>query len=144
MKLHRWKTKNSSETIDVGTIIGRWAKIASKKSSVVIFLEGDMGAGKTTIARGIINGAGIKIEKFAGSPSYTIVNQYKNDLSINHIDLWRYSGSIDDVVIEEFYDYLNADIVIIEWGRSLHSAVDNYFTLIISGGIKRTIEIAAA
>lgn len=144
MKLHRWKTESSSETVGVGMVIGRWAKIASRKSPVVIFVDGDMGVGKTTIARGIISGAGIKIEKFAGSPSYTIVNQYKNDLSINHIDLWRYSGSIDDVVIEEFYDYLNADIVIIEWGRSLYSAVDNCFKLMISGGVKRTIEITAA
>ncbi len=143
MKQHRWKSESPSETIVIGTAIGRWAKIVSKVRPAVIFLEGNMGAGKTTIARGILNGAGIKTDEFAGSPSYTIVNQYKSDFIINHIDLWRYKSGVDEILIEEFFDYLNAEIAIVEWGNSLRKAVDNYYELQISGGEKRIIEMTA-
>jgi len=52
-------------------------------------------------------------------------------------------SGVDEILIEEFFDYLNAEIAIVEWGNSLRKAVDNYYELQISGGEKRIIEMTA-
>ncbi|HDH10377.1 MAG TPA: tRNA (adenosine(37)-N6)-threonylcarbamoyltransferase complex ATPase subunit type 1 TsaE [Deltaproteobacteria bacterium] len=145
MKVHRWKTDAPAKTIRIGRIIGRWAKIAARRKTVVIFLEGEMGSGKTTFASGIISGAGINTSKFAGSPSYTIANQYEGDLRINHIDFWRYNLQQynKDMILEEFSNYLDDDITIIEWGKQLEKSIDGYIRIKISGDKKRTVVLTA-
>ncbi len=140
MKSHLWQTDTPEKTIKVGAIIGRWLRLSTKRKNVVIFLKGKMGSGKTTLANGIISGIGIN--GFAGSPSYTLVNQYAGKLNVNHIDLWRYaSGADPNLLIEELSDYMNGAITIIEWGERIEKLIDKHIDINIAGEEKRTIEL---
>jgi tRNA threonylcarbamoyladenosine biosynthesis protein TsaE len=84
------------------------------KPGDVIALEGDFGAGKTAICRGICEGLG-----FAGvvnSPSYAIIHEYPNNPPIYHLDLYRLknAGDLYDTGIDDF----SKGITLIEWSRN--------------------------
>ena len=100
------------QMVDFGVNLAR--AIDKIKAPLLILLNGDLGAGKTTISRGILQGLGhhgpVK------SPTYTLVEPYKLDLGkIFHFDLYRL---IDPEELEHigFSDYLSeAVLCIIEW-----------------------------
>ena len=64
-----FKLKNADETLDIGF---RFSKIIDK--NLLIFLKGNLGAGKTTFVRGLIHGLGFQGR--VKSPSYSLFEQY--------------------------------------------------------------------
>lgn len=81
----------------------------------VITLEGGLGAGKTTLARGILEGLGLEEE--APSPSFAIVQPYDIPdvrLPVAHIDLYRLNGP-DEAEELALNDYLMDSLLIVEW-----------------------------
>lgn len=107
-------------------------KLASKlKVGDVVVLSGELGAGKTKFTEGFLSYFGL--EKEISSPTFTIVNEYKNkDINIYHFDVYR----LEDV--DEFYaiggdEYFNSGICIIEWGELIKEALPpNYIEIIFS------------
>lgn len=83
----------------------------------ILLLEGPLGSGKTTLAKGIARGLGVT--DTVTSPTYTIVSEYEGRLPLYHIDLYRISGE-DEFVQLGLDDVLyGAGVALVEWpGRA--------------------------
>jgi tRNA threonylcarbamoyladenosine biosynthesis protein TsaE len=87
----------------------------SINQAIVIYLEGDLGAGKTTLARGFIQSFGFDRVK---SPTYSLVESYQNsDINIHHFDCYRLSDpeELEYIGIREYSD--PGHIQLIEWAE---------------------------
>ena len=97
---------------DVGEFANRLA--SGLHLPMVIWLEGDLGAGKTTFARGLIHALGYKGR--VKSPTYGLLEHYQLDsLQVLHMDLYRISdpGELEFLGIEDLLD--DRTILLIEW-----------------------------
>ena len=95
----------------------------------IIILSWELGAGKTKFTEGFLSYFGLENE--ISSPTFTIVNEYKNNnITIFHFDVYR----LEDV--DEFYaiggeEYFNSGICIIEWGEYIREALPKDYIEII-------------
>lgn len=83
----------------------------------VICLNGDLGAGKTTLSKAI--GMGLEVEDYITSPTFAIMNQYKGKLPMYHFDVYRLDGwhQLEDIGAE---DYFYGDgVCLIEWAETI-------------------------
>jgi tRNA threonylcarbamoyladenosine biosynthesis protein TsaE len=104
---------NPAETESLGETWGRAAQ-----RGLVIGLSGDLGAGKTRLAKGIARGLGITAR--VHSPTFTLVNEYGGGrLRLFHLDLYRLEtrGQMVSAGLEEF---LQPDgVTVIEWAEKM-------------------------
>lgn len=108
-------TGSEQETIELG---GRIA--ASLPSRAVILLIGDLGAGKTTLAKGIVSGLGAAAPDEVSSPTFTLIHEYGADAKgerVYHIDLYRLdcAEQVATLGLDEIFD--RDAVVLIEWGE---------------------------
>ncbi len=84
----------------------------------LICLNGDLGAGKTTLTQ--IIGKNLNVKEYINSPSYSLMNTYNGVYKIHHYDLYKLEGIDDalDIGIED-YIYSDDDIIIIEWANKI-------------------------
>ncbi len=105
----RLKLASEAETIALGARIGK-----KLKAGAVVLLRGELGAGKTTFARGLARGAGYRGR--VSSPTFALAHVYRcKRLTIHHLDLYRLSACEDEELgLEE----LLADprgALVVEW-----------------------------
>jgi tRNA threonylcarbamoyladenosine biosynthesis protein TsaE len=99
--------------------LGLARKLArSFKGKEVVFLEGELGAGKTVFAKGIASGLGMKDTRRVCSPTFTIMNIYRAKFPIFHFDLYRLERS-SDILDLGWEDYLEKGIVLVEWAERI-------------------------
>ncbi len=88
----------------------------------VVLLCGDLGTGKTAFTTGLVEHFGIS-GRNVSSPTFTLLNIYKGELNIYHIDLYRLSGS-GDIFYDEVEEVLNSNgVTVIEWGEDFIDTV---------------------
>ena len=107
--------RSLEDTKNLGQEIAKEILKRKDKSAFIIFLDGDLGTGKTTLVKEIIFALGIK-EKVK-SPTFTIIEPYElNDKNIYHIDLYRMNDP-SELEIIGLREYLNESeaIIFIEW-----------------------------
>ncbi len=81
----------------------------------MVALSGDLGTGKTVLARGIAAGAGAG--GYIASPTFTLIREYRGPVPIYHVDLFRLEPSeVEDLGLEEL---LERGITVIEWAEKV-------------------------
>lgn len=113
-------------------------KILGFEGSCIIFLRGDLGAGKTTLVQNILHHLGYN--GLVTSPTFAVINEYSFDEKlVAHIDLYRIHDEEEldflglDVVFE------NSNIVFIEWPEKLKGIEAHIDISIVLNGEKRQI-----
>lgn len=103
-------SKSAQETKKVGTDFVK--KLSVGIAPVTIGLIGDLGSGKTTFVQGMARGLGIDPRTYVNSPTFTLVNEYKN---LIHVDLYRTDKpeEIDTLALEEYMQ--EGNVIVIEW-----------------------------
>ncbi|MEG3978823.1 tRNA (adenosine(37)-N6)-threonylcarbamoyltransferase complex ATPase subunit type 1 TsaE [Microcoleus sp. herbarium8] len=112
-----------------GVALGR-----SLPAGTVILLQGDLGAGKTTLVQGIAEGLGIS--ESVESPTFTLINEYfAGRVPLYHLDLYRLEPQEAEALhLESYWDGLEMDlgIVAIEWPQKLPYKPENYLQIYLS------------
>ena len=131
------KTSSAEETIQIGQ---RLAKVMP--SGITLLLTGDLGAGKTTLVRGIASGLNIK--DVVQSPTFNIMKIYlKGDRPLIHIDAYRLADINTDIGLDEYIGY-ETGITVIEWPMFIEKYIPEdaiRIEILRSGDEERTINI---
>ena len=103
------ETHSAEETIELGRRIAR-----ELPPRAVVLLIGNLGAGKTTLAKGIISGLGAASPDDVSSPTFTLIPEYGR---VYHVDLYRLDRAeeVATLGLEEIFD--RDAVVLIEWGE---------------------------
>ena len=134
-------TSNSpEETKAFGFSLGQ-----SLTSPTIIALYGDLGAGKTTLIKGIASGYASIAEDNIQSPTFTLHHTYSGNKPLHHFDLYRLKTP-DDFINRGFEDLLFSDeLVLIEWAERIADLLPSHtvkITLKESSPTSRTIEVS--
>jgi tRNA threonylcarbamoyladenosine biosynthesis protein TsaE len=118
MPAEEFQTASAEETTELGR------RLAARLSvPALILLKGDLGAGKTTLTKGIVAGLGAAKEEEVTSPTFTLIHVFQREgaqpIKVYHADLYRIEGAqgldslgLDDILSEPC-------ILIVEWSERL-------------------------
>ena len=111
------ETNSDKDTFEFGKQIGEKAE-----PGTVICLDGDLGTGKTVIAKGIAAGLGIK--EPVSSPTFTVIKEYtEGRLPFYHFDVYRIEDPLEmDEIGYEDYFYGNG-VTVIEWSDMIKELI---------------------
>src|SRR6266567_3874611 len=110
VKSRIFHTTSEEETIALGESLA-----AELPARAVVLLIGNLGAGKTTLAKGIVKGLGAAQPEEVSSPTFTLIHEYSP--SVYHIDLYRLDRptQLATLGLDEIFD--RQAVVLIEWGE---------------------------
>ena len=106
-----YRTTSEEETVALGERLAR-----TLPPHGVVLLPGNLGAGKTTLAKGIVSGLGAAPADEVSSPTFTLIHEY-GDGRVYHVDLYRLEEprELATLGLEELFD--RDALVLIEWGE---------------------------
>jgi len=118
MKQVHYITNSQEETFDVGYELGKKAKKGD-----IFGLIGDLGTGKTILAKGIAKGLGIDEE--ITSPTFTLLEVYEAAIPLYHFDLYRISddSELENLFFEEYW--YDDGVSVIEWAERAMKRLPN-------------------
>lgn len=105
-------TRSEDETVATGREIAR-----RLRAPAVVLLIGELGAGKTTLAKGIVSGLGAAPAEEVSSPTFTLIHEYGRDPKVYHIDLYRLDRvpELETLGLDDLWE--QEAIVLVEWGE---------------------------
>ena len=112
-------TVSAEETLAFGRRLA-----ADLRPPLLIFLSGDLGAGKTTLAKGIISGLGAAREEDVTSPTFTLVHEFRGPVRVFHIDLYRIEGGADLQTLGLDDLFAAPAVALVEWPEKWRIASD--------------------
>jgi len=130
-------TASEAETIAAGRELG-----LGLSAGAVVLLEGPLGAGKTAFVRGLALGLGCDGDDVS-SPTFTIVQEYRGRVTLQHVDLYRLRpAEVGDLALE---DLMDGSVIAVEWPDRWREAPADAVVVKIEtlGGDRRQIEIGA-
>ena len=135
------ETRGEGETEAFGVFLGE--RLAPGD---VLALSGDLGAGKTVLARGVARGLGVLEPVPVASPTFTIENVYEARLTLHHLDLYRIgdSGELDFIPWREAL--YGGGAALVEWPERLGGGLPEGrldVTIEVTGDETRRIAVAA-
>ncbi|MGH9864141.1 MAG: tRNA (adenosine(37)-N6)-threonylcarbamoyltransferase complex ATPase subunit type 1 TsaE [Candidatus Acidiferrales bacterium] len=103
-------SRSAEETIALGRELA-----ATLRPPLLVLLTGELGAGKTTLTKGIISGLGVAAEEDITSPTFTLIHMFTGRVKVFHVDLYRVSDihDFDTLGLEDLF--AEPTIVLIEW-----------------------------
>ena len=81
----------------------------------VVFVDGELGSGKTTFVRGAARALGVQGP--VTSPTYTIGHRYRGRVDVSHLDLYRFEG-MSNAEWGDLEEYLENAVVFVEWPQA--------------------------
>lgn len=138
--VRRFETSSEAETLSVGRELAQVLP-----NSAIVLLIGELGAGKTTLTKGIVEGRGAARAEDVSSPTFTLIHEYGDPVSVYHVDLYRLDTAeqAQRLGLEDLFD--QQALVLIEWGDRFPCLLPGgYETIRISYGNdeKRVIEVS--
>ena len=111
MSARVYRTSSEEETVELGRTLAREIPRPS-----TVLLIGDLGAGKTTLTKGIVEGLGGGTRDAVSSPTFTLLHEYAE--AVYHLDLYRLEKAreVASVGLDDLLDSDDA-IVLVEWGE---------------------------
>jgi tRNA threonylcarbamoyladenosine biosynthesis protein TsaE len=139
VKSRIFHTQSEEETIALGQQLA-----GELPSKAVVLLIGNLGAGKTTLAKGMVQGLGAAEPTEVSSPTFTLIHEYSP--SVYHIDLYRLDtpAQVATLGLEEIFDREAA--VLVEWGEKFPALMPEdriEIRLRTTGENSREIEVRA-
>lgn len=107
-------THSAEETVALGRELAPMLK-----SAHMVILRGDLGAGKTTLVKGIAEGLQAASQDNVTSPTFTLVHEFRGpDVSLFHVDLYRVDTlrELDTLGLDELFAE-EGNLVLLEWGE---------------------------
>lgn len=118
----RFRTRSVGGTMALGQTIAEMLMPTPR----MVVLRGEVGAGKTTLVKGIAEALGAAVEEDVTSPTFTLVHEYVGPkVHVFHLDLYRLETEEQIAVLglEEMTTQPNA-LVLVEWGERFESVVN--------------------
>lgn len=115
--------RDCEQTEQFGSVLGDLLRsTSSHPGSIVVLLSGDLGAGKTTLVRGLANGLGAD-ETSVASPTFTLRMDHRGcDRPLVHIDAWRIGpGDLESIGFDELL--AGNAVIAVEWPERLADAL---------------------
>lgn len=112
--MHEFLTHSADETIALGRRL-----TARLRPPQLVLLRGELGAGKTTMVKGIAEGFDAAAQDDVTSPTFTLIHEYRGAaVSVYHVDLYRIDTQreLETLGLEEIIG-ANRNLVVIEWGE---------------------------
>ena len=109
--VRKFRTESDAETIELGRRLA-----GELPPRGVVLLIGNLGAGKTTLAKGIVEGRGAAYRDEVSSPTFTLIHEY-GEGRVYHIDLYRLEEAreVESLGLDELFE--RDALTLIEWGE---------------------------
>ena len=128
MRERRFRTRSVEGTLALGERIAEMltAGLSERQHGLVVVLRGEVGAGKTTLVKGIAVALGAAETEDVTSPTFTLVHEYKGSkVRLFHLDLYRLETERELLTLglDEMAEEPDA-LVLVEWGEKFPSVVE--------------------